>query len=137
MRCTWEYQKLKWQNYQFWGIPIPYNITLTGPNTIRNNNNNTVLPNSFPATIVSSQPPYFLLSCVFKMFNLCFTSEASASILRDDHKRVTNMNNETTVSRWIDITTSNDGSPVVKWTGRHDQSTFSAGLKASSITDNG
>ena len=36
MRCTWEYQKLKWQNYQFWGIPIPYNITLTGPNTITN-----------------------------------------------------------------------------------------------------
>ena len=62
----------------------------------------------FPATIVSSQPPYFLLSCVFKMFNMCFTSEASASILRDDRKRVTNMNNETTVSRWIDITTSND-----------------------------
>ena len=64
----------------------------------------------FPATIVSSQPPYFLLCCVFKMFNLCFTSEASALILRDDRKRVTNMNNETTVSRWIDITTSNDGS---------------------------
>ena len=43
------------------------------------------------------------------MFNLCFTSEASASILRDDRKRVTNINNETTVSRWID-TTSNDSS---------------------------
>ena len=58
----------------------------------------------FPATIVSSQPPYFLLSCVFKMFNMCFTSEASASILRDDRKRVTNMNNETTVSRWSGLT---------------------------------
>ena len=44
------------------------------------------------------------------MFNLCFTSEASASILWDDRKRVTNINNETTVSRWIDITTSNDSS---------------------------
>ena len=50
---------------------------------------NTFLPNSFPATIVSSQTPYFLLSCIFVMFNWGFTLEASATILRDDRERVT------------------------------------------------